>query len=406
MRKEKNVPVLRFPGFEGEWVEKRLGELLVEGRLGGNYENSESNAGVPVIKMGNIGRGRVNIEKLQFLPISATYFKEDILREGDLLFNTRNTLELVGKVAIWRGELPFALYNSNLMRLRFNPALEPSNRFMNYVFNSDKSIKQLGAFATGTTSVAAIYGRDLQLLIISYPTLPEQNKIADFLSAVDEKLQALKKKKALLEQYKKGLMQKLFSQALRFKDEDGKDFPDWEEKYGNEIFENISDRNHNSDLPILAITQEFGAIPRDSIDFNISVMDKSVETYKVVNIGDFIISLRSFQGGIEYSYYRGICSPAYIILRPVISMSDMFYKFYFKTDSYIKELQKNLEGIRDGKMISFKYFSEIRLPYPSLPEQSKIATFLSAIDEKIQATQQQITQTETWKKGLLQQMFV
>lgn len=135
-------------------------------------------------------------------------------------------------------------------------------------------------------------------------------------------------------------------------------------------------------------------------------MDKSVETYKVVNIGDFIISLRSFQGGIEYSYYRGICSPAYIILRPVISMSDMFYKFYFKTDSYIKELQKNLEGIRDGKMISFKYFSEIRLPYPSLPEQSKIATFLSAIDEKIQATQQQITQTETWKKGLLQQMFV
>ena len=85
-------------------------------------------------------------------------------------------------------------------------------------------------------------------------------------------------------------------------------------KFGNEIFENISDKNHNSDLPILAITQDNGAIPRDLIDYNVTVTDKSIESYKVVQIGDFIISLRSFQGGVEYSAYKGICSPAYIVL--------------------------------------------------------------------------------------------
>ena len=83
-----------------------------------------------------------------------------------------------------------------------------------------------------------------------------------------------------------------------------------------------------------------------------------------------------------------------------------FYKFYLKTAYYIKQLQKNLEGIRDGKMISYKYFSEIKLPFPPLPEQQKIATYLSSIDTKIESVNNQITQTQTFKKGLLQKMFV
>ena len=94
-------------------------------------------------------------------------------------------------------------------------------------------------------------------------------------------------------------------------------------KYGNEIFLNISDKNQTSNLPILAITQEYGAIPRDLIDYKVTVTDKSVESYKVVQIGDFIISLRSFQGGIEYSNYKGICSPAYIVLRSIIPINKM-----------------------------------------------------------------------------------
>jgi type I restriction enzyme S subunit len=403
---ENNVPKLRFPEFEGEWRCDKLSMLLVEGRLGGNYDNSESNKGIPVIKMGNIGRGNIVLDKIQSLPDDQTYNPEDVLLEGDLLFNTRNTLDLVGKVAIWRNELPFALYNSNLLRLKFNNRIDNTNRYMNYFFNTKKTILQLRSFATGTTSVAAIYSRDLNQLKIQYPSLPEQTKIANFLTAVDDRINQLKKKKELLEQHKKGVMQQIFSQQLRFKDENGEDFPEWKEKNGNELFENISDKNHNSDLPILAITQDKGAIPRDLIDYNITVTDKSVESYKVVQIGDFIISLRSFQGGIEYSEYKGICSPAYIILRPKAKIDRRFYKYFLKTTSYIKQLNLKLEGIRDGKMISYKYFSETQLPYPSLPEQIKIANFLSAIDEKISHCGQQKESMERWKKGLLQQMFV
>ena len=134
--------------------------------------------------------------------------------------------------------------------------------------------------------------------------------------------------------------------------------------------------------------------------------DRSVESYKVVQKGEFIISLRSFQGGIEYSNYKGICSPAYVILRAKLPINNHFFRYYFKTDSYIQKLNERLEGIRDGKMISYKYFSEIPLPYPSPLEQTKIANFLSAIDKKIEHTQIQIDKTEQWKKGLLQQMFI
>jgi type I restriction enzyme S subunit len=160
-------------------------------------------------------------------------------------------------------------------------------------------------------------------------------------------------------------------------------------------------------LPILAITQDQGAIPRDMIDYKMTVTEASVASYKVVQVGDFVISLRTFQGGIEYSNYKGICSPAYIILRP--NRDDVvrnFYKAYLKTETYIRQLQRTLEGIRDGKMISYKYFSEIKLPFPSREEQQKIAEFLSALDKKIDAVSTQIAKTEQFKKGLLQKMFV
>lgn len=89
---------------------------------------------------------------------------------------------------------------------------------------------------------------------------------------------------------------------------------------GNMIFKPVNNKNHDSELPVLAISQEYGAIPRDMIDYNVSVSEKSLESYKVVEKGDFIISLRSFQGGIEYSTYNGICSPAYIILKKKVML--------------------------------------------------------------------------------------
>jgi type I restriction enzyme, S subunit len=180
---------------------------------------------------------------------------------------------------------------------------------------------------------------------------------------------------------------------------------DWNFFYGNELFEPISNKNHNSDLPILAISQEFGAVPRDLINYQISVTDKSVSSYKIVEKGDFIISLRSFQGGIEYSEYKGICSPAYIILRPKRDIQDYFFKYYLKTFRYIQHLQSKLEGIRDGKMISYKYFSEIKLPFPSLTEQQKIADFLIQIDNRLVQLKEKKENLELYKKGITQKIF-
>lgn len=177
--------------------------------------------------------------------------------------------------------------------------------------------------------------------------------------------------------------------------------------HGNKLFKSITNKNHNSDLPILAITQDQGAVPRDQIKYNVTVTDKSLSNYKVVEVGDFIISLRSFQGGIEYSRFKGICSPAYIILRKrEENISELYYKYFFKTWRYIQSLNRNLEGIRDGKMISYSQFSPVKVPYPrSFKEQQKIADCLSSIDELIDAENRKLKALEKYKKGLMQKLF-
>lgn len=179
----------------------------------------------------------------------------------------------------------------------------------------------------------------------------------------------------------------------------------WNTIPGSELFQQINERRAPPGLPILAITQEHGAIPRDMIDYHVSVTDQSVETYKEVKPGDFIISLRSFQGGIEYSNYHGICSPAYVILRKRTGISDLFFKHYFKSARFIQQLTRNLEGLRDGKMISYTQFSELHLLKPSLPEQQKIAACLASADSLIEAQRWKVEALKSHKKGLMQQLF-
>lgn len=180
----------------------------------------------------------------------------------------------------------------------------------------------------------------------------------------------------------------------------------WDYVLGNELFIPIVNKKHNSDLPVLAITQDKGAVPRELIDYNVIVSDKSIAGYKVVEKGDFIISLRSFQGGIEYSNYKGLCSPAYIVLRRKNdSICNDFYRHYFKSEKYIQDLNRNLEGIRDGKMISYQQFSEIKIPFPSLAEQKRIAECLSTIDEVIAENNSKLELLKSHKKGVMQQLL-
>jgi type I restriction enzyme, S subunit len=179
----------------------------------------------------------------------------------------------------------------------------------------------------------------------------------------------------------------------------------WKEYAGNCLFDQVNDRNPAPGLPVLAITQDHGAIPRHMIDYHVSVSEKSIESYKVVQPGDFIISLRSFQGGIEFSQYEGICSPAYVILRRKADGIDEYFKHYLKTDRFIQILTKNLEGLRDGKMVSYKQFSELSLPVPGELEQQKIANCLSSLDELIAAQARKVEALKTHKKWLMQQIF-
>jgi len=179
----------------------------------------------------------------------------------------------------------------------------------------------------------------------------------------------------------------------------------WALEAGDILFDQINDRNPEPGLPVLAITQEHGAIPRHMIDYHVSVTEKSIESYKVVRVGDFIISLRSFQGGIEYSRYHGICSPAYVILRRRGEESDEYFRHYLKTERFVRILTRNLEGLRDGKMISYAKFSELLLPVPKPAEQQKIAECLSSVDALMAAQARKVDALKTHKKGLMQQLF-
>lgn len=180
----------------------------------------------------------------------------------------------------------------------------------------------------------------------------------------------------------------------------------WSNCAGEQLFESVVKRaDAAAGLPILAITQEHGAIPRDQIDYHVSVSDKSLESYKEVEVGDFIISLRSFQGGIEYSQYHGICSPAYVVLRRKGEGYDPFYKQLFKSRRFIQQLTATIEGLRDGKMISYKQFSEQSISTPSPDEQQKIAECLSSLDEVIAAQARKVEALKAHKNGLMQQLF-
>ena len=179
---------------------------------------------------------------------------------------------------------------------------------------------------------------------------------------------------------------------------------EWKRVKTEEIFENISIKN-NPLLPVLAVTQDKGVILRESCGINIKYENKSLKSYKIVKPGNFIISLRSFQGGLEYSELEGIVSPVYTILNNKQNISYDFFKYYFKTYNFIKSLNIAVEGIRDGKQISYNSFKDIKIAFPSLPEQEKIASFLTLIDKKIEKQKELVELLKKYKRGLLSQIF-
>lgn len=173
----------------------------------------------------------------------------------------------------------------------------------------------------------------------------------------------------------------------------------------NMIFENISDKNHGNEYPVLSATQEKGVVLRNEIEKDINFNKENTNSYKLVCKGDYVISLRSFQGGIEYSNIDGLVSPAYTVIRPIIPISYGYYKEYFKTTDFIDRLNSAIYGIRDGKQIGYKDFTELVLHNPPLEEQEKIAEILSRCDIIIEKCKKEVEEYKNLKKTCLSKMF-
>ena len=379
------LPALRFSEFEGEWRPTTLGQ--------------ESEC---------LDNKRVPLEKGDRAKRSGPYpyygasgvidYIDDFIFDGELvllgedganIINRNSPLAFLAAGKFW--------VNNHAHVYRANG----SNEFLATYLENLRYEK----YNTGTAQ-PKLNGEVCKKLKLNFPSLPEQKKIAAFLGVVDAKIAALRARVAGLERYKRGLMQALFSQTLRFTKEDGISFPDWERIAADQLFLSVSNKKHGGDLPILAITQEHGAILREDIDIDIKATASSVASYKIVEPGDFIISLRSFQGGIEYSSVLGICSPAYTVLKPTKPIADPFFKYFFKDADFISRLSATVVGIREGKQISYSAFGTLTLPYPHPDEQAKIADTLSAMEAKIAAVTGQLERMQDFKKSLLQQMFV
>ena len=179
----------------------------------------------------------------------------------------------------------------------------------------------------------------------------------------------------------------------------------WKVFKAEELFQNITDKNH-PDETVLTIIQGKGTLPREQAGRNIHYDDASLSNYKKVEQGDFIIHLRSFEGGLEMANEAGIVSPAYTILRCKRPHSSLFYDAYFHTDEFINHnLSKSVEGIRDGRQISYEAFKWLGIPYCEPTEQEKISNLFAALNERIAKQRDLIEALKKYKRGLVSQIL-
>jgi len=272
--------------------------------------------------------------------------------------------------------------------------------YMSNVSNCDWYRTIMRRTLVGSTQVH-IGVSDFFKIKIPLPPLPEQKKIADILSTWDKAIETTQVLIDKLQLRKKGLMQQLLTGKKRLPGFEG----EWEFIKASEIFANHTNKDHDGEFEVLSATQDKGVIPRSQTGIDIKYNKSSLKNYKKIEVGDFIISLRSFQGGIEYSNYTGLVSPAYTVLREKTEIAKEFYKAYLKTETFISRLNSIIYGIRDGKQISYRDFSCLKLHYPEVKEQTVIAQVLIKADEEIDQTQNYLDRLQEQKKGLMQQLL-
>ncbi|HCD6568614.1 TPA: restriction endonuclease subunit S [Staphylococcus aureus] len=404
----KNVPELRFPGFEGEWEEKKVGELL-EFKNGLNKGKEYFGSGSSIVNFKDVFNNRsLNTNNLTGkVNVNSKELKNYSVEKGDVFFT--RTSEVIGEIgypSVILNDLENTVFSGFVLRGRPKSGIDLiNNNFKRYVFFTNSFRKEMITKSSMTTR-ALTSGSAINKMKVIYPvSAKEQRKIGDFFSKLDRQIELEEQKLELLQQQKKGYMQKIFSQELRFKDENSEDYPHWE---NSKIEKYLKERNERSDKgQMLSVTINSGIIKFSELDRkDNSSKDKS--NYKVVRKNDIAYnSMRMWQGASGRSNYNGIVSPAYTVLYPTQNTSSLFIGYKFKTHRMIHKFKINSQGLTsDTWNLKYKQLKNINIDIPVLEEQEKIGDFFKKMDILISKQKIKIEILEKEKQSFLQKMFL
>ncbi len=394
----KNVPKLRFNGFKDEWKDKSLGNLL-KFKNGVNADKEAYGKGVKFINVLDILNNKfITYDNI----IGCVDINDDTLEKysvnyGDILFQrSSETREEVGTANVYLDEKQ-ATFGGFVIRGKKIGEYNPM--FMNDLLKSSSARKEIVTKAGGSTRYNI--GQDiLSSVNIKLPSLEEQEKIANFLSNVDKIIEEQEGKVKDLELYKKGMMQKIFKQEIRFKDDNGLDYPAWEEKKLEDIVKN----------------RKKGGIPRyiergkGQVLLSNEYLEKNMaEKVFVANDVDvfenhILILWDGSQSGKVYTGRRGVLGSTFLLLE-LDNLNDNRYVYQCLNAkrNIIQEVWREGSGVPH---VAKDFIKNFKLKLPVIEEQRKIANFLSNIDKLTEEEQKNLDDLREMKKGLLQQMFV
>ncbi len=357
------------------------------------------------MKMGNLARGQFDISKVEYIVPGVVPESEHRLALGDVLLNTRNTLDLVGKVAIWRAELPVAYYNSNLMRLEFDGNEVESNEYMSYSLNSANSVARLREFATGTTSVAAIYTRDLMGLQVVLPPKKEQRAIAAALNDVDALIETLDRLIAKKRDLKQAAMQQLLTAKTRLPGFSG----EWELR---PLLRCVRIANGQVD-PRQEPFRSMVLVAPDHIERNTGRLlarqtaaeQAAISGKYVFGVGEIVYSkIRPYLRKAILADFDGLCSADMYPLAPAHDVCAGFILQVLLGERFSQFAES--VSVRSGMpKINRQEMAGFEVALPPMEEQTAIATILTDMDAELTTLEQRRDKTRLIKQGMMQELL-
>ena len=403
-----NIPKLRFPEFKGEWEEKKLSDIASFSKGKGYTKNDLVNEGSPIILYGRMYTKYETV--ISDIDTFVNLQESSIISKGGEIIvpASGETAEEISRASVVKNKGIILGGDLNILSLqkdRYNP------EFFALTISSGTSQKRLSKLAQGK-SVVHLHNEDLSGLQIKVPSLAEQQKIADFLSNVDSIITAETKILNTLQKKKKALMQKLFTQQLRFKSDDGKDFPAWEEKKLGEIASspkyglNASGIDYDGEHKYLRIT-DIDEVTHTFSPEEITTPSEFSDDY-LLEENDIVFARTGASTGKTYLYNPndGDLYFAGFLIKFHIKDANARFVFY-QTCTHEYEKWVHVMSTRSGQPgINSEEYSTLKIKLPCIEEQQKIADCLSSMDSLIQTQQKVVTTWQQRKKALLQQMFI